>query len=95
MADLESAFLRVQDCMKVESVMSVLVPSIAGHDQNSARHHLLHSLSSPISQLYEFYSQKLSKVHKFEVYFPQDVQQKISVFSTRHLHDVSHSIQTN
>lgn len=45
MADLESAFLRVQDCMKVESVTSVSVPSIAGHDQNSARHHLLHSLS--------------------------------------------------
>jgi hypothetical protein len=45
MADLESAFLRVQDCMKVESVTSVTVPSIAGHDQNSARHHLLHSLS--------------------------------------------------
>jgi hypothetical protein len=45
MADLESAFLRVQDCMKVESVTSGLVPIIAGHDQNSARHHLLHSLS--------------------------------------------------
>jgi hypothetical protein len=45
MADLESAFLRVQDCMKVERVTSGSVPIIAGHDQNSARHHLLHSLS--------------------------------------------------
>jgi hypothetical protein len=31
MADLESAYLRVQDCMKVESVTSGSVPIIAGH----------------------------------------------------------------
>jgi len=78
MADLESAFLRVQDCT------SGLVPIIAGHDQNSARHHLLHSLSL---HQYHQYHNFTSSTHRsfrkytFEVYVRQDAQQKITVTS--------------